>query len=75
MQTRHDPLSAVATATAEPTATPTLQTSAPAAPRKGLKKVSLGGIAMKESGISNKYPVFPDEAGVAGELARVHIRP
>ena len=74
MQTRHDPLSTVATATAEPTTKP-LQTSVgptgsvPAAPRKGLKKVSLGGIAKKESDTSNKYPVFPDETGAAGELA------
>jgi hypothetical protein len=68
MQTRHDPLSAVATATAEPIAKP-VQTPAPAAPRKGLKKVSLGGIAKKESDTSNKYPVFPDETGAVGELA------
>jgi hypothetical protein len=68
MQTRHDPLSAVATATAESTTT-TLQTSAPAASHKGLKKVSLGGIAKKESDTSNKYPVFPDETGAATELA------
>lgn len=70
MQTRHDPRSAVTTATAEPTAPQPLQTSAPAAaPRKGLKKVSLGGIAKKESDTSNKYPVFPDETRAAGELA------
>ena len=68
MQSRHDPLSAVATATAEPTTKP-VQTPAPAAPRKGLKKVSLGGIAKKESDTSNKYPVFPDETGAVGELA------
>jgi len=68
MQTRHDPLSAVATATAEPTPKP-VQTSAPAAPRKGLKKVSLGGIAKKESDTTNKYPTFPDETGTVGELA------
>ena len=68
MNHRHDPLSAVATATAEPT-TKSVQTPAPAAPRKGLKKVSLGGIAKKESDTSNKYPVFPDETGAVGELA------
>ena len=70
MQTRHDPLTVVATApVAGPTATP-VQTPAPAAPaRKGLKKVSLGGIAKKESDTTNKYPVFPDETGAAGELA------
>ncbi|HVM50954.1 MAG TPA: hypothetical protein VMU04_23200 [Candidatus Acidoferrum sp.] len=70
MQTRHDPLSAVATvpaATAPPTpATPA--SPAPAAPRKGLSKVSLGGIAKKETNAS-KYPVFPDETGAVGELA------
>jgi hypothetical protein len=71
MQTRHDPLSAVATApvASAESAPATLPTAAPAAPRKGLKKVSLGGIAKKESDSSNKYPVFPDETGAAGELA------
>jgi hypothetical protein len=67
MQHRHDPLSAVATATAEPPKP--VQASAIAAPRKGLKKVSLGGIAKKESDTTNKYPTFPDESGNVGELA------
>ena len=68
MQTRHDPLSAVLTA--EPPATPaSVQASAPVA-RKGLKRVSLGGIAKKEAdSTAAKYPVFPDETGAAAELA------
>jgi hypothetical protein len=69
MQTRHDPLSSVAVLTA--TLTPPVQTSAPAAPaRKGLKRVSLGGIAKKETdSTATKYPTFPDDKGEAGELA------
>ena len=39
------------------------------APRPGLKKVSLGSIAKKESDTSTKYPVYPDPTGEAAELA------
>jgi hypothetical protein len=70
MQRRHDPLSATATAVAEPLANP-VQTPATAAPRKGLKKVSLGGIAKKESDTGTKYPVFPDDPEVAELAARI----
>jgi len=64
MSSRHDPLGP-ATAAAEPvTPTPEAQT-----PAGGLKKRNLGGIAKKKDDTSNKYPVYPDENGVAAELA------
>ena len=59
------PRQSAAMAGAATSATSTVQTPA----KSGLKKVSLGGIAKKESDTSNKYPVFPDETGAAGELA------
>jgi hypothetical protein len=38
-------------------------------PAKGLKKVSLAGIAKKKDDTSNKYPVYPDPDGKAAELS------
>src|SRR5579863_706355 len=67
MQTRHDPLAAPALAPQpKPEATPAT-TPAPAC--GGLKKVQLGGIAKKKDATSDKYPVYPDADGAAGELA------
>jgi hypothetical protein len=66
MQTRHDPLAA-STHASEAKPTPATPEQSPA--RGGLKKVQLGGIARKKDDTSNKYPIYPDEDGAAGELA------
>jgi hypothetical protein len=68
MQNRHDPLGG-STLVAEAKSQITNPQPQAAAPRGGLKKVSLGGIAKKKDDTSNKYPVYPDEDGTAGELA------
>jgi hypothetical protein len=76
MQTRHDPLGAStlvaeaksSTINPQPQAGPIPgEPRSAAAPRAGLKKVSLGGIARKKD--DAKYPVYPDEDGTAAELA------
>ncbi len=64
MQTRHDPLAA-----STPGSEPTPPTPEQPTARGGLKKVQLGGIARKKEDTSNKYPVYPDEEGAAGQLA------
>ena len=60
---RHDPLKAVAAVATDETKTINPE------PKAGLKKVSLGGIAKKKGDTSNKYPIYPDEDGKAGEIA------
>jgi hypothetical protein len=62
MTHRHDPLSAAPAAVAEPV-------TQPAAPKAGLKKLNLGGIAKKKEEGKTAYPVFPDPDGVAAEIA------
>jgi hypothetical protein len=69
MQTRHDPLGTAAVAVATPPTTNPGPAVVQTAPRTGLKKVSLGGIAKKKEDTTNKYPAFPDPEGKAAEIA------
>jgi hypothetical protein len=62
MTNRHDPLSTAPVAVAQPA-------TSPAAPKAGLKKLNLGGIAKKKEEGKTAYPLFPDPTKAAAELA------
>lgn len=63
--TRHDPLTQTKPA---PPSSSNQVAECQASPTK-LKKVSLSGIAKKKDDSTNKYPIYPDDDGKAGEIA------